>query len=48
MLVIDPGQPNEGAGQDFYFAQVQIGQLHFAGAVEIHLKASQWVPPQTS
>lgn len=42
MLVIDPGQPNEGAGPDIYFAQLQIGELHFAGAVEIHLKASQW------
>ena len=39
MLVIDSGQSNEGVGPDFHFAQVQIGELHFAGAVEIHLKA---------
>ena len=43
MLVIDSGQSNEGVDPDFHFAQVQIGELHFAGAVEIHLKAPQWL-----
>lgn len=42
VLVIDPGQPNEEAGPDFTIAQVQIGGIHFVGAVEIHLKASGW------
>lgn len=41
--IIQPGQHNHEAGPDFLEAQVQIGGTLWAGSVEIHLKASDWI-----
>ncbi len=40
--IIDVGQPNTNAGADFSNAKIRIGELLWAGDVEIHLKASDW------
>lgn len=40
--IIDPGQPNNNAGPDFFNAKVVIGNNIWAGDVEIHVKASDW------
>lgn len=42
VYVLDKGQPNSGSGPDFLMAQIQIGSIRFAGAVELHLSASHW------
>ncbi len=40
--VISPGQPNKDEGPDFLEARVRIGDMLWAGNVEIHKKASDW------
>lgn len=40
--VLDVGQYNIGDGPDFLVAKVQIGDIVWAGAVEMHLRASDW------
>jgi hypothetical protein len=40
--IIHPGTHNTHAGPDFVQAQVRIGDIRWAGNVEIHLQASQW------
>ena len=42
LTVVSVGQTNSGAGPDFSLAQIQIGNVRFAGSVEIHLRSSQW------
>ncbi|CAI8204686.1 MAG: Uncharacterised protein [Flavobacteriaceae bacterium] len=42
VYVLDKGQPNSGSGPNFLMAQIQIGSIRFAGAVELHLSASHW------
>ncbi|MDE6645480.1 MAG: DUF2851 family protein [Muribaculaceae bacterium] len=42
VTVIDPGQPNNGSGPDFFNAKVKIGDEMWAGNVEIHVRASDW------
>lgn len=37
-----PGELNSDAGPDFFDARLQIGTMHWAGNVEIHVKASDW------
>ena len=42
ITVVHPGIPNQGGGPDFLHAKVWIGKTLWAGAVELHLKASSW------
>ena len=41
--VIDPGTPNTDAGPDFFNAKMKIDGTLWAGCVEIHDKASDWL-----
>lgn len=41
--VIDPGLPNGNAGPDFFNAKIKVGTTVWAGSVEIHTKASDWL-----
>ncbi len=40
--VVDVGKLNNNAGPDFESAVVRIGQITWAGSVEIHLKSDGW------
>jgi len=40
--VVDPGIPNTDAGPDFFNAKVRIGDILWAGNVEIHERSSDW------
>lgn len=42
VTVIDPGQPNNGSGPDFFNAKIKIDGELWAGNVEIHVRASDW------
>jgi hypothetical protein len=44
--VIDPGQPNEDAGPDFFNARIKINGTLWAGNVEIHIHSSDWFKHQ--
>ncbi len=41
--LIDAGRHNEHAGPDFFNAKLRIGEQVWAGTVEIHLRASDWL-----
>ena len=41
--VVAPGQPNCHAGPDFFNAKVKIGGTLWAGDVEVHDRASDWL-----
>lgn len=41
--IIHPGFPNTDAGPDFFNAKVRIGDTLWAGNVEMHLRASDWI-----
>lgn len=41
--IIDPGLPNPNAGPDFFNAKVKIGDMLWAGDVEVHERASDWL-----
>ncbi|WP_455640849.1 DUF2851 family protein [Parabacteroides sp.] len=43
VAVIDPGMPNTDAGPDFFNAKIKIDDTLWAGGVEIHTKASDWL-----
>lgn len=40
--VLDPGEHNLDAGPDFFNAKVRLGDIVWAGCVEIHQRSSQW------
>lgn len=40
--VLDPGIPNNHAGPDFFNAKIKVGDMVWAGSIEIHDKASDW------
>jgi hypothetical protein len=42
ITVLKPGYRNADAGPDFLTARLQLGEVEWNGAVEIHLKASDW------
>lgn len=41
--VIDTGLCNTNAGPDFFEAKIQIDDITWVGAVEIHSRASEWI-----
>ncbi|OWP62370.1 hypothetical protein CDA63_14365 [Hymenobacter amundsenii] len=42
ITVLRPGHRNPDAGPDFLNARLQVGEVEWSGAVEIHLRASDW------
>lgn len=42
IIVLKKGFLNTNAGPDFLQARLQIGEVEWAGTIEIHLKASDW------
>jgi hypothetical protein len=43
LQVLRPGYPHRSAGPDFAQAQLRLGGMAWAGSVEIHLRASDWL-----
>ncbi|HRI61367.1 MAG TPA: DUF2851 family protein, partial [Saprospiraceae bacterium] len=41
--ILHPGEWNTHAGPDFFNARVRIGDTTWAGNVEMHLRASEWL-----
>lgn len=41
--ILHPGEYNDHAGPDFFNARLRIGDTTWAGNVEIHLRASEWL-----
>ncbi len=43
LAIIEPGQHNTDQGPDFLNAKIKVGDTIWAGQVEIHVKASDWI-----
>jgi hypothetical protein len=43
LQVLHPGYHNTDAGPDFSQARIRVGDMEWAGNVEIHLKSSDWL-----
>lgn len=41
--IISVGYKNSDAGPDFYDAKIRVGEQIWAGTVEVHVKASEWI-----
>ncbi len=41
--IISPGIENSHAGADFQHARIRINELEWIGAVELHVKSSDWL-----
>lgn len=41
--ILHPGEPNDHAGPDFLNARIRLNETLWAGAVEIHVRASEWL-----
>lgn len=42
LTILAPGTLNKNGGPDFLAAKIKIGNIAFAGSVELHLKTSNW------
>lgn len=42
IIVVNPGLKNTHAGPDFYNAKLKLGNMEWAGSVEIHIYSSGW------
>lgn len=43
LLIIEPGQYNAHQGPDFTNARIKVGDVAWAGNIELHLRTSDWV-----
>lgn len=43
IAVVDPGRLNTDAGPDFFNSKIKVDGTEWAGNVEIHVKASDWI-----
>ena len=44
--ILNVGEHNHDSGPDFFNAQIKIGSTVWAGNVEIHVNASEWIKHQ--